>query len=93
MPARLAGLLPGELDEQQTEVYRAITGGPRATGPRRSPSPTRRAGSGAPVKWKAFFTQAKNDKYLRDGDVVELSIRTPDGTIDLGTQQNKVRFA
>ncbi|WP_052424489.1 carboxymuconolactone decarboxylase family protein [Streptomyces fulvoviolaceus] len=33
MTARLAGLLPGELDEQQTEVYRAITGGPRATGP------------------------------------------------------------
>ncbi|MGW4912742.1 carboxymuconolactone decarboxylase family protein [Streptomyces sp. NPDC004270] len=33
MTARLAGLLPGELDEQQTEVYRAVTGGPRATGP------------------------------------------------------------
>ncbi|MGW1719142.1 carboxymuconolactone decarboxylase family protein [Streptomyces sp. NPDC002156] len=33
MTARLAGLLPGELNEQQTEVYRAVTGGPRATGP------------------------------------------------------------
>src|SRR5919108_4034548 len=33
MTARLAGLLPGELDEQQTEVYRAIAGGPRAAGP------------------------------------------------------------
>jgi 4-carboxymuconolactone decarboxylase len=30
---RLAGLRPGELDEEQAEVYRAITGGPRATGP------------------------------------------------------------
>lgn len=33
MNARLPGLLPGELDEGQAEVYRAITGGPRASGP------------------------------------------------------------
>ncbi|WP_188194783.1 carboxymuconolactone decarboxylase family protein [Nonomuraea sp. SYSU D8015] len=33
MRARLAGLLPGELDEEQAQVYRAITGGPRAAGP------------------------------------------------------------
>ena len=33
MTARLAGLLPGELDEQQTEVYRAVAGGRRASGP------------------------------------------------------------
>ncbi|MER6952386.1 carboxymuconolactone decarboxylase family protein [Streptomyces sp. NPDC002623] len=33
MTARLAGLLPAELGDEQTEVYRAITGGPRATGP------------------------------------------------------------
>lgn len=33
MPARITGRLPGELDEQQTEVYRAITGGARATQP------------------------------------------------------------
>ncbi|MEU5041811.1 carboxymuconolactone decarboxylase family protein [Streptomyces griseorubiginosus] len=33
MAARLAGLLPGELDGQQKEVYRAITGGRRAAGP------------------------------------------------------------
>ncbi|MEU6536848.1 carboxymuconolactone decarboxylase family protein [Streptomyces sp. NPDC047000] len=31
--ARLAGLPPGELDDEQTKVYRAITGGPRAAGP------------------------------------------------------------
>lgn len=37
MEARLAGLLPGELDEEQAEVYRAITGGPRAAGPRAFP--------------------------------------------------------
>ncbi|MFJ8107908.1 carboxymuconolactone decarboxylase family protein [Streptomyces sp. NPDC096132] len=33
MSARLAGLLPGELNERQTEVYRAIVGGRRASGP------------------------------------------------------------
>ncbi|WP_416972140.1 carboxymuconolactone decarboxylase family protein [Streptomyces sp. 4F14] len=32
MQARLAGLPPAELNERQAEVYRAITGGPRATG-------------------------------------------------------------
>ena len=33
MGARLAGLLPGELDEEQADVYQAIIGGPRAAGP------------------------------------------------------------
>ncbi|MFD5541506.1 carboxymuconolactone decarboxylase family protein [Streptomyces sp. NPDC127079] len=33
MGARLTGLLPGQLDEEQTELYRAIAGGPRAAGP------------------------------------------------------------
>ncbi len=33
MGVRLGGLLPGELDEEQAEVYRAITGGARASGP------------------------------------------------------------
>src|SRR5690606_24509209 len=33
MTARLPGLPPDELDEAQAEVYRAITGGPRAAGP------------------------------------------------------------
>ncbi|MEV0968293.1 carboxymuconolactone decarboxylase family protein [Microtetraspora glauca] len=33
MRARLAGLSPDALDEEQAELYRAITGGPRAAGP------------------------------------------------------------
>ena len=33
MGMRLAGLLLGDLDEEQAEVYHAITGGPRAAGP------------------------------------------------------------
>ncbi|WP_101949347.1 fumarylacetoacetate hydrolase family protein [Mycobacterium sp. 3519A] len=46
------------------------------------------------VKWNAFFKQqAKNDKYLQHGDVVELSVATDDGTVDLGTQRTVVRYA
>ena len=33
MTGRLAGLMPAELNEEQREVYRAVTCGPRAAGP------------------------------------------------------------
>ena len=46
------------------------------------------------VKWNAFFKQqAKNHKYLQHGDVVELSVATDDGAIDLGTQRTPVKYA
>ena len=46
------------------------------------------------VKWKAFFkSQARNPKYLGAGDVIEATVRTDDGAIDLGTQLMTVRFA
>lgn len=46
------------------------------------------------VKWKLFFAgQAKNPKYLHDGDVVEATVATDDGSIDLGGQRNRVLFA
>jgi 2-keto-4-pentenoate hydratase/2-oxohepta-3-ene-1,7-dioic acid hydratase in catechol pathway len=46
------------------------------------------------VKWRKFFEgQAKNPRYLQDGDLLELSIRTPDGSIDLGEQRTTVRWA
>jgi hypothetical protein len=46
------------------------------------------------VKWKLFFSgQAKNTKYLHDGDVVEASVATDDGKIDLGTQRTVVRYS
>ena len=46
------------------------------------------------VKWKAFFkSQARNDKYLQHGDIVELSVATDDGAIDLGTQRTPVKHA
>ncbi|WP_280257027.1 fumarylacetoacetate hydrolase family protein [Nocardia wallacei] len=46
------------------------------------------------VKWKLFFRgQARNQKYLKDGDVVEAAIGTDDGAIDLGRQHTIVRYA
>ncbi|MUL65637.1 fumarylacetoacetase [Mycobacterium sp. CBMA 234] len=46
------------------------------------------------VKWKAFFKgQARNPKYLHDGDVVEATVGTDDGAIDLGTQRTAVKYA
>jgi len=44
-----------------------------------------------PVKWKLFFAaQAKRDAYLQTGDRITATIRTPDGQIDLGRQDNRV---
>jgi hypothetical protein len=39
-----------------------------------------------------FSRQAKNAKYLHDGDVVEATVATDDQKIDLGTQRNVVRY-
>ncbi|MER5791491.1 fumarylacetoacetate hydrolase family protein [Streptomyces sp. NPDC059627] len=73
-----------------------LTGTPGGTALKAPPKPVEIIGALLPpaMKWKAFFnSQAKNERYLHDGDVLELSIRTPDGAIDLGVQQNKVRFS
>ncbi|MFO0588449.1 MAG: fumarylacetoacetate hydrolase family protein [Polyangiaceae bacterium] len=44
------------------------------------------------TKWRMFIEgQAKSPRYLRPGDRVTATIRTPDGRIDLGTQNNLVR--
>jgi hypothetical protein len=46
------------------------------------------------LKWKIFFQrQAKNPKYLKHGDLVEVAIGTDDGAIDLGRQRTMVRTA
>ncbi len=46
----------------------------------------------AATKWRMFFKrQAQNPKYLKDGDVVEVTIGTDDGAIDLGRQRTVVR--
>ena len=46
------------------------------------------------LKWTLFFQgQAKNPRYLKDGDVVEAAIGTDDGAVDLGRQRTVVRYA
>ena len=43
------------------------------------------------TKWRLFFRrQARNPRYLHDGDVVTATIASPDGPLDLGTQRNTV---
>jgi 2-keto-4-pentenoate hydratase/2-oxohepta-3-ene-1,7-dioic acid hydratase in catechol pathway len=85
--ARFQRLDPGDL---------VLTGTPVGTALSAPPKPIEIIGSLLPpaIKWKAFFNrQAKNPKYLRDGDVVEAAVGTDDGVIDLGSQRNVVRYA
>src|SRR5271163_2153739 len=73
-----------------------LTGTPVGTAISAPPKPVQIVASLLPpeVKWKAFFKrQAGNPKYLHDGDVVEASVTTDDGAIELGTQHNTVRYA
>jgi 2-keto-4-pentenoate hydratase/2-oxohepta-3-ene-1,7-dioic acid hydratase in catechol pathway len=45
----------------------------------------------AATRWRLFFgQQARNPRYLRDGDVITATITSPDGQLDLGTQRNTV---
>ena len=72
-----------------------MTGTPVGTALSAPPKPVQKVVSLLPddVKWKLFFAgQAKNSKYLHQGDVVEASVATDDGKIDLGTQRNVVRY-
>lgn len=44
------------------------------------------------MRWQAFVAmQARRREYLQPGDRVRATIRTPDGAIDLGTQDTVVR--
>ena len=58
------------------------------------PSPSRqRLGALLPeaVKWQVFMkVQARRTQYLQPGDVVEATIRSEDGRIDLGRQRNRI---
>lgn len=58
------------------------------------PSPAKqRLGALLPEKkkWEIFFkVQSKRPQYLKGGDLVEASIRSADGSIDLGLQRNRI---
>ncbi|MFI7587351.1 fumarylacetoacetate hydrolase family protein [Spongisporangium articulatum] len=73
-----------------------LTGTPGGTALKAPAKPIELIGALLPpaTKWKAFFrAQARNPRYLADGDVVEAAIRTDDGALDLGRQRTVVRFA
>ena len=73
-----------------------LTGTPAGTALKAPPKPIEMIGALLPpaVKWKVFFKrQAGNQKYLQHGDVVEATVATDDGAINLGTQRNKVVYA
>lgn len=80
-------LAPGDL---------ILTGTPAGTALSAPPKPVQLIGNLLPpaLKWKMFFTrQVGNPDYLQDGDVVEATVATDDGAVDLGTQRTAVRFA
>lgn len=84
---RFQDLAPGDL---------VLTGTPAGTALSAPPKPIEMIGALLPpaVKWKAFFKrQAGNPKYLQHGDVVEATIATDDGAVDLGAQRMKVVYA
>ena len=41
-------------------------------------------------KVEAFYNSQKNNGYLQPGDVMRLEIKSEDGVIDLGVQENKI---
>ncbi|MEV6446451.1 fumarylacetoacetate hydrolase family protein [Amycolatopsis sp. NPDC051716] len=85
--ARFQRLDPGDL---------VLTGTPAGTALSAPPKPLEILASLLPpaTKWRLFFKrQAGNPKYLADGDVIEASVATDDGVVDLGTQRTVVRYA
>ncbi|WP_055490704.1 fumarylacetoacetate hydrolase family protein [Streptomyces sp. TP-A0356] len=85
--ARFQTLDPGDL---------LLTGTPGGTALKAPPKPVEKISALLPpaVKWKAFFKgQAKNPRYLRNGDLITATIATPDGRIDLGEQRTLVTDA
>ncbi|SIM86329.1 fumarylacetoacetate hydrolase family protein [Micromonospora cremea] len=73
-----------------------LTGTPVGTALSAPPKPVEILASLLPpaLKWKMFFQgQARNPRYLKDGDVVEATVATDDGAIDLGRQRTVVRYA
>lgn len=73
-----------------------LTGTPAGTALSAPPRLIQKAGVLLPdaTRWRLFVdAQARNPRYLRDGDVVEAAVATDDGAIDLGRQRTTVRYA
>ena len=82
--ARFQTLDPGDL---------LLTGTPGGTALKAPPKAVEKIAALLPpaLKGKAFFnSQAKNPRYLRNGDLITATIATPDGRIDLGEQRTSV---
>lgn len=78
---RFQHLSPGDLVLTGTPVGTALSAPPKAVEKIAALLPPA-------TKWKLFFkAQAKNPKYLRDGDIIDASAATPDGILNLGTQR------
>jgi hypothetical protein len=43
------------------------------------------------TRWRLFFErEARNPRYLRDGDIITATVASADGRLNLGTQHNTV---
>ncbi len=81
---RFQPLAPGDL---------LLTGTPGGTALKAPPKAAERLAGLLPpaAKWKLFFArQARNPRYLHDGDVITATIASADGRLNLGTQRNTV---
>jgi 2-keto-4-pentenoate hydratase/2-oxohepta-3-ene-1,7-dioic acid hydratase in catechol pathway len=70
-----------------------LTGTPGGTALTAPPKLMEKVGALLPpaTKWRLFFQrQARNPRYLHDGDLVTASIATADHALDLGTQRTRV---
>lgn len=83
--SRFQRLEPGDLILTGTPVGTAVRV-PEPDGDSKPPA-------GPPTLEMFMASQAKNPYYLHEGDVVEATVATDDGAIDLGTQRNVVRYA
>lgn len=85
--SRFQDLAPGDV---------ILTGTPVGTALQAPPKPVEMIGALLPTatKWRIFFgRQARNPRYLQEGQLIEATIATPDGAIDLGVQRTSVRYA
>jgi 2-keto-4-pentenoate hydratase/2-oxohepta-3-ene-1,7-dioic acid hydratase in catechol pathway len=82
--ARFQPMAPGDL---------LLTGTPGGTALKAPAKATEKLATLLPpaTRWRLFFgREARNARYLRDGDVITATISTPGGRLNLGTQHNTV---